>query len=242
MSTTKYQDFLTCCKNGDINNCKILYKQQKISDSKLRDCFKTACRYGNLNIAQLLYRLNFRISSIFFDVFRLACGYGHFNVIQWLYTVYNNDKTINSSVDKRRLFNECFKTTCENGHIEIIKWFIENEIVCCSNTIINGAINASKKRYVDIVIYLVRLDDSYTDTVYEYLTYTKDIDTASWLSSLNYDNDYDSNKNNSNEGFDYIKKMDNYYDSSLIIFRKYCINVTIISFIATIMFLFTQYN
>ena len=95
-----YKSFIDCCKNGDLENAKLL-----VTKRNKQKGFNLSCENGHIKIAKWLYSLGVDINQC---LFRYVCKNGHIEIAKWLHSL-----GVNSNIDF------AFRCAFFNDHVEI---------------------------------------------------------------------------------------------------------------------------
>lgn len=159
-------DFISACKDGNLNVAKNIYKNEPNINISACDefAFRLACRNGHLNISTWLYEINHNINVSAKDeyAFRYACQNGHLEIAKWLYQINDN---INISV----LNEYAFRAACTNRHFYIAIWLYQIKPNININ-VINRAILIEWIHVDKLPYYMVNSDDEYDLKIPNYLT------------------------------------------------------------------------
>ena len=116
-------EFINCCKNGELKMAKLLFSVNKeiIGEEQLNKGFRECCRCGHLKMAKWVYRLckiNINIDN---DDYTKHYKYYNIDVAKWLYNLKENNDRVNR--------NEVFIILCKGGNYDLAKWFyVQGEV------------------------------------------------------------------------------------------------------------------
>ena len=132
MNAHLYNQFLTCCKYGKLEELKSIWCEHDERLYLYHNChelFINAIKYGHIELAKWLYQRPFDNKfdvilpiNIHFGLerpFRLACYSGYLNIAHWLYDL---SITQNRVIDIHVWNDYCFKFAERNQHIKLLNW------------------------------------------------------------------------------------------------------------------------